>query len=81
MSKFYIEIPLHDYDSDYMYSYDTLVAEGDSLQECLMNAIVSVVDAEGVTVDIVPADAIWMQDLVKQAFMGTAGNKRLTVVH
>jgi hypothetical protein len=68
MSKFYFEIPMHDYDSDYIYSYDTLIAEGDSLEECLMNAVVTVVDAEGCTVDIAPADAIWMQDLVKRAF-------------
>lgn len=68
MSKYYFEIPVNDADDNYAYSYDTIVAEGDSLQELLQNALVRVVDKYGQTVDIVPADASWMQLLVQQEY-------------
>lgn len=51
--------------------YGTIIAEGDSLEECLDNACVDLVDQDGGNPKCspVPADADWMQDLVRERFM------------
>lgn len=68
MSKYLLEVPMQDFEDDFEFSYDYLIAEGDTLEECLENAVITIVDSEGQLVDAVPAVDEWMQDLVKAEF-------------
>jgi hypothetical protein len=54
-------------------SYGTIVAFGNSLDECLSNAGVDLVDQDGGEAGQVEADADWMQDLVREAFRAKYG--------
>lgn len=49
--------------------YGIIVAEGDSLEECLETATVDLVDQNGGERGHVEADDDWMQDAVEKAFM------------
>ena len=75
MSRYYIEIDTGGEEaSGYedrlpWVCYGTIVAEGDSLTECLEDATVDLVDQDGGERGHVEADADWMQDAVEKAFM------------
>lgn len=50
-------------------SYGTICAEGNSLEECLENACVDLVDQDGGSRGLVDAHCDWMQALIERAFM------------
>lgn len=49
-------------------NYDTIYAEGNSLQECLDDAEVSLQDQDGGNPKFIEADEDWMQDLIVTEF-------------
>lgn len=49
--------------------YGTIIAEGNTLEECLESATVDLVDQDGGEAGHVEADAGWMQSAVERAFM------------
>jgi hypothetical protein len=49
-------------------SYGTIVTEGETLDECLDNASVDLVDQDGGERGHVEADEDWMQELIVQAY-------------
>jgi hypothetical protein len=59
-------------------SYGTIVAEGNTLEECLENASVDLVDQDGGNPRCSPveADEQWMQDLIIEKFYGEHGLTR-----
>lgn len=71
--KYHIEIDTNgaEYDDGYgtFISYGVIVAEGDTLEECLDDASVDLVDQDGGEAGIHKADEDWMQDAVREAFM------------
>lgn len=73
MSLYHIEIEVNDeaegYEEYGYRSYGTICAEGDSLQECLEDASVDLIDQDGGECGHVEADSDWMQDAVEKAFM------------
>lgn len=48
--------------------YGTITTQGDSLQACLDNARVELIDQHGGHCGSVVADNSWMQDAVREAF-------------
>ena len=64
--KYEIEIDVQDYsiDGPVWRNYDILSSEGDTLDELLGNAVVSIMDQDGSEVGLEPADAEWMQALI-----------------
>jgi hypothetical protein len=58
-------------------SYGTIIAEGNTLEECLENASVDLVDQDGGNPKCSPveADEQWMQDLITEAFNAKVGAK------
>ena len=69
MSKYCFEIPVNDNDDNFEFSYDKIVTNGDSLQELLDSAVVTVVNKYGRLVYIQPVDAEWMLELVQQEYI------------
>lgn len=57
-------------------SYGTIVAEGDTLDECLESASVDLIDQDGGDHGPVEADAEWMQDLIVDKFYEGMGERR-----
>lgn len=56
--------------------YGTIVAEGNSLTECLESASVDMIDQDGGERGQVEADAEWMQDAILEAFSVKYTNER-----
>lgn len=75
MSKFYIEIETDGrecigFEDRYNWlNYDTIVAEGDTLEECLENATVFTMDQDGGEGPQIEGDADWVQELVANEFI------------
>jgi hypothetical protein len=73
MSKFYIEIDASGFeapcDEGQWLGYGLIVAEGDSLEECLESASVDLIDQDGGEFAMREADSDEMQDAVEKAFM------------
>ncbi len=71
--KYYIEIDASGYeapcDEGRWLGYDLIIAEGNTLEECLNNASIGLTDQDGGEVDQREADSDWMQDAVEKAFM------------
>lgn len=73
--KYYLEIDTNGAecsgyeDRYYRVCYGTIVTEGGSLEECLDNASVDLVDQDGGTANVVEAEKDWMQDMIEKAFM------------
>lgn len=72
MKKFYIEVDTDGAECG-VYTgmwtcYGTITAEGNSLDELLDDASVDIIDQDGGTVNVVPADEDWMLELVTDAF-------------
>ncbi len=71
--KYYLEIDVYGAECDdfepQWAGYETIVTEGDNLDELLGNATVSAVDQDGgeLSCDI-PADKSWMQNLIAKKF-------------
>lgn len=57
-------------------SYGTITAEGDTLEECLENAQVDLIDQDGGERGLVEADSQWMQDALIEEFWEQQGFKR-----
>ena len=55
-------------------SYGTIIAEGDTLDECLDNATVDLIDQDGGERGQVDADENWMQDLIVESYYGRMGD-------
>lgn len=67
MKKFYFELDTGGVECDRYNrwaNYGTIIAEGDTLEELLENASVDIMDQDGGELDVVPADAAWMQDMI-----------------
>lgn len=75
MSKYYLEIDcagaeVSGYEDRLPWvCYGTIVAEGDSLIECLEQATVDLIDQDGGEHGFVEADKEWMQVAVAEAFV------------
>lgn len=76
MSRYHLEIDCrgeeaHGYEDRYHWvCYGTIVAEGNTLEECLETATVDLIDQDGGTCrDDIEADDDWMQDAIEKAFM------------
>lgn len=73
--KFYLEIETDGrecsgFEDSYGWlNYDTIVAEGDTLEECLENATIFTMDQDGGSGPEIEADKPWMQDLIIDAFL------------
>jgi hypothetical protein len=49
-------------------NYGTIVASGHSLEECIEEASVDIMDQDGGELWVGPADSAWMQDLIEAEF-------------
>lgn len=49
-------------------NYGTIVTHGNTLEECLENASVDVMDQDGGEIDVLEADAPWMHDEIVKKF-------------
>lgn len=71
--KYHIEIDTNgaEYEdgSGRFVSYGLIIAEGDTLEECLDNASVDLVDQDGGEAGMHMAEENWMQDAIREAFM------------
>ncbi len=72
--RFELEIP---YDAEYenagpWRNCDGIQTEGDTLEECLENAEVALMDQDGGSCGFVPADSRKMQDAIETAFLQAA---------
>lgn len=59
------------YETDGMWAcYGTIIADGDTLEQCLMDASVDIMDQDGgeLRFSPLPADEEWMQKLITEAF-------------
>lgn len=73
MSQYYLEIDASGFDAPCdegrFLSYGFIITEGDSLEECLENASVDLIDQDGGEYAMREADSDEMQDAVEKAFM------------
>lgn len=72
-SRYYFEIDVSDRTTDHYApwwaNYGTIIAEGNSLEECLETASVDITDQDGGEIDVVSADENWMQDAIECEFL------------
>jgi hypothetical protein len=73
--RFYLEIQtsgdeVSGFEDRYNWlNYDTIVAEGNTLEECLEDATVFTMDQDGGEGPQIEGDADWVQELVVDAFI------------
>ena len=72
-SKYYLEIDASGFeapcDEGRWLGYGLITAEGNSIEECLNNAQVDLIDQDGGEYDIRPVESDDMLDAIEKAFM------------
>ncbi len=71
--KYYLEIEASGFeapiDEGRWLGYGSIYAMGDTLEECLVNACVDLIDQDGGEFDVREADSDEMQDVIEKEFM------------